>query len=317
MPLLACGFRADFSRGLLFAPLRAAKVRTFFRSLLPVLREKARMRVISSTSGVRSSKSPLPSPGVPGEGEKSSPGLSRAKRSASNGVCRGECAQRPDVHAGTLPLGSRPSGDANRSENGNVGVRLRRRIAVFVVVAALAALTFAQRASAAPTQEEVFKSIQDNVGSPTDSRKFLLYVCVSGGVFILLALFSQRRQRQVIPRALNNHGKLLKEIMKGVPVRPREIKQLKTLTDQTQVPGGTTVQDPLTLLLCPSVLARAVQNPRCKADRRVLQQVLRKVLMTTPAVPNAAAIPKRPQPRASNEKARRASPSGRAVNRPR
>jgi hypothetical protein len=41
-----------------------------FLSLLPVLREKVRMRVISSTRGTRRSKSPspLPSSGVPGEG---------------------------------------------------------------------------------------------------------------------------------------------------------------------------------------------------------------------------------------------------------
>jgi hypothetical protein len=40
------------------------------------------MRVISSTNDVRSSKSPspLPSPGLPGEGEKSLPGFSRGKR---------------------------------------------------------------------------------------------------------------------------------------------------------------------------------------------------------------------------------------------
>jgi hypothetical protein len=73
----------DVRRILTATPFRAAKARMFFRSLPPVLREKVRMRVISSTSGVRHSKSPspVPSPGLPGEGEKFAPGFSRAKMS--------------------------------------------------------------------------------------------------------------------------------------------------------------------------------------------------------------------------------------------
>jgi len=242
---------------------------------LPVLRERAGVRVISIVERRWCSKSPSPqpSPGIPGEGV-------------------------------TKPLPNTPR------------VRhTQKAIAQFTIAAAVAILTFAQLALAAPTQEEVFKSIQDNVGSSsTDSRKFLLYACVTGGVIILLALFSQRRKREVIPKALNNHGKLLKEIMKGVPVRPREVKQLKTLAEQTPIARGNTVQDPLTLLLCPSVLTKAVQNPRCKADRRVLQQVLRKIVMT-----NASARPanepakNQQQSRASNETARRVSPGGRSM----
>jgi hypothetical protein len=147
-------------------------------------------------------------------------------------------------------------------------------------VAALAALAVSRWAAANPTQEEVFKSIQDNVGSTVDYRKFLLFLCVACGAIILLSLFSHRRKREVVPRRVNHHGKLIKEIMKGLAVRPREIKQLKTLAEQTALPNGEFVHNPLTLLLCPSVLIKAVQNPRCKADRRVLQQVLRKSIAT-------------------------------------
>jgi hypothetical protein len=186
---------------------------------------------------------------------------------------------------------------------------------VVSVVLILATLTFAQRTLAEPTQEEVFKSIQDNVGSPTDSRKFLLYVCFGGGVVILLALFSQRQKRELTPKPLNNHGKLLKEVMKGVPIRPREIRQLRMLADQTPLPGGKTVQDPLTMLLCPSVLARAVQNPRSKADRSVLQQVLRKIVMTNrQASLGAGTMKGDSQPRAGNQKARPVSPGRPSVD---
>lgn len=189
-------------------------------------------------------------------------------------------------------------------------MQLRRTLIIF---AAFAVLSIA-RCSVAdpPTQEQVFKSIQDNVRSSTDSRNFIVFLCVSGGVIIVLCLFRQREKRDAAPKAMNHHGKLLKEIMKSVPVRPREIKQLRLLAEQTPVPGSDTVHDPLTLLLCPSVLSKAVQNPRSKADRRVLQQVLRKTVMSNPAV-SAVPIPgvRRLAPTSkAKEKPRQASPGG-------
>jgi hypothetical protein len=133
-----------------------------------------------------------------------------------------------------------------------------------------------------PTQEEVFKSIQDNVGESADSGKVLMVLCAGGGFVILLAVFSQRNKREITPRTVNHQGKLLKEIGRGLSIRPKEMKQLKILAEQTSVPGAQTVNSPLTLLMCPSVLSKAVQNPRCKADRRILQQILRKTIAVNP-----------------------------------
>jgi len=169
--------------------------------------------------------------------------------------------------------------------------------ALWIVAAMLALLGGARIAAAAPTQEEVFKSIQDNVGDSADSGKVLMVLCVGGGFVILLAVFSQRNKREITPRTVNHQGRLLKEIGRGLSIRPKEMKQLKILAEQTSVPGGRTVNSPLTLLLCPSVLMKAVQNPRCKADRRVLQQILRKTIAVNPpgqtAVAPAAAAARR------------------------
>jgi hypothetical protein len=174
-------------------------------------------------------------------------------------------------------------------------------------LAALAALSCSRWALATPTQEEVFKSIQDNVGSTADYRKFLLFLCVAGGAIILLSLFSQRRKREVVPKRVNHHGKLIKEITRGLAVRPREIKQLKTLAEHTALPDGESVHNPLTLLLCPSVLMKAVQNPRCKADRRVIQQLLRKSIAMASMAQGVSPSARRPAA-APNEKARQVAP---------
>src|SRR5688572_7821312 len=94
---------------------------------------------------------------------------------------------------------------------------------------AMAALTFYvftfystnHSASAQPTQEEVFQSIKDNVGpSQTDYSKLLPYVLAGMGLVILLVLVSQRkRQETATPKPLNHQGKLLREVLKTVPLR--------------------------------------------------------------------------------------------------
>src|SRR5438552_14098300 len=83
--------------------------------------------------------------------------------------------------------------------------------------------------AAGPTQEEVFKSIQDNVGEPVDLSKFLPFLAAAAGLIVLVAAITQWRKRDVRPKTLNHQGKLLKEILKSLPLKPAELKQLKQL----------------------------------------------------------------------------------------
>ena len=142
-------------------------------------------------------------------------------------------------------------------------------------------------APAQPTQEDVFRSISTNVSQPSNGGGAVLAV-VAGviGLLVLVAAISNRRSRPASPRVLLSHGKLLKEVMRSIPLRPAELKQLKLLAD---TPGGggadgggggggdAPLESPLTLLLCPSVLARAAKNPRARLNRRLLAQIARKL----------------------------------------
>lgn len=94
----------------------------------------------------------------------------------------------------------------------------------------------------------------------------------TAGVIILLVLFSHRRKRDVSPRSLNHQGKLLKEIVKRINLKPGEMRQLKALADEQSV------SSPLTLLLCPSILSKALKHQSGKVDPRVIAQVSRKMV---------------------------------------
>ncbi|HSZ58405.1 MAG TPA: hypothetical protein VK797_22255 [Tepidisphaeraceae bacterium] len=145
---------------------------------------------------------------------------------------------------------------------------------VFCLLSSLSSPT-----SAAPTQNDVFKSIQDNVSHPTDLNSTPVILLVLGGALVmaLLVYFSRREQKVAsAPTTLNHPGKLAREVLKTVPLKPAEMKQLKLLADSIESDAGEPI-DPLTLLLCPSLLAKGVKANPARLDRKAVAQVVRRL----------------------------------------
>ena len=146
------------------------------------------------------------------------------------------------------------------------------------LVVLLSPLLLALPASAKPSQSDVFKSIQDNVGqSDGSATRAIPWVCGGIGVVIILAIFGRRQTRNATPRTLNHPGRLMKEIMGEVPLKPKELKQLKVVADEITDPESETPTNPLVLLLCPSVLAKAIRDDSTRADRKTLKVLLKKL----------------------------------------
>jgi hypothetical protein len=145
------------------------------------------------------------------------------------------------------------------------------------------------QALAAPTQEDVFKSIQDNVSDSTDLSGLLPFALAAAGVLLVLAVVSQRRQRAgQQPRKLNHSGKLMREVFGTFSLRASEVRQLKLLAEDAAA-GGTRV-DPVTLLVCPSLLARAIRTRQTRGgrmDRKAVTTLARKVGVTREMVAGA------------------------------
>jgi hypothetical protein len=122
--------------------------------------------------------------------------------------------------------------------------------------------------SAAPTQDEVFRSIEQNVGQSGDSGSFLgvLLACL-GAVVLLLVIVNYARRRspgtRTRPgtpsraRVVNHHGKLMKEVARAAHLRPREVKRLKAMAERVGESRGEPLASPLVLLLCPSLLRKS------------------------------------------------------------
>jgi hypothetical protein len=155
--------------------------------------------------------------------------------------------------------------------------RLRRALTFAFL---LLTFDFSSPAFATPSQEEVFKSLQQNLGQNSDdSGRGLAILLAAGGALILVMLIGSRvRRRQSTPKATDHPGKLMREVMKTVPLRPKELKQLKLLAEESRQSGSDEpVQSPLTLVLCPSVLARTLKRHPAKVDRAVMASLIRKM----------------------------------------
>jgi hypothetical protein len=164
--------------------------------------------------------------------------------------------------------------------------KLRRRLTlVGSCLLALACILFPSLAfgyaDAAPTQDDVLRAISKNVDEPTNSGPMLVAIlAIIGGLAIIFVLLSRREKREAVPRALVNHGKLLREILKaGLPLKAAEVKQLKLLAEFEALDENAEppLSSPLTLLICPSVLIKRLKSPPPKLDRKVLAQVVKKL----------------------------------------
>lgn len=144
-------------------------------------------------------------------------------------------------------------------------------------------------ALAAPSPEDVFRSVSDSAAQRQQGgHATALLLCGAGGLILLLLLGTRARRQQAAPQPLNHSRKLMREVMKAVPLRRGELKQLRLLAEVPAIAGdghggGEAIQSPLTLLLCPSVLARAMKRRPSKVDRAVIARIVRKMDLASPA----------------------------------
>jgi hypothetical protein len=103
-------------------------------------------------------------------------------------------------------------------------------------------------AAAEPTQEDVFRSLNESMHESPNYGLVLPWLFAAAGVVAVVVYFRQRQKVQAIPKPLNHPGKLVREMTQLAGVDAAEIKRLKALAKERQV------SSPLVLLLCPSLL---------------------------------------------------------------
>ena len=129
---------------------------------------------------------------------------------------------------------------------------------------------FATAAAAQLRQEDVFKSISENVSGSGDPTPFYALALVGVAIVLVLVVVNHFMKHQARPRAVNHRGKLIKEMLRRLPLRGGEVKHLKLMAAEQGC------ESPLTLVLCPSLMAKGIQE-KGKADKRVVLGVAKKM----------------------------------------
>lgn len=107
---------------------------------------------------------------------------------------------------------------------------------------------------ATPTAEEVFQRMGETMNTSANPLHLIGALALLIGVLVLLSLLTRKRNPREKPKPVNNPAKLLKELSRHAGLRSRELKQLKLLAEQQNI------SNPLVLLICPSVLKKAMQE---------------------------------------------------------
>ena len=146
-----------------------------------------------------------------------------------------------------------------------------RRVSTTAAAIACLVCGTAVTALAMPTQEEVFQSTKQNMDSTVDLSKVVPYLLVGTSLAIMWGLYNYHRKRRTTPGKLNSPGRLSREVCRRISLRPVEMKQLKLLADEQEL------EYPLTLILCPSLLGKAIRSPGAQVDRAVVKEIVQRL----------------------------------------
>lgn len=106
----------------------------------------------------------------------------------------------------------------------------------------------------AATPEQVFKSVGESLDRSVNPSHLILIVVGLVGILVLISLFNRQSVKKDKPKPVHNPSRLTRQIARQVGLSKREMRQLKQLAEQENL------DNPLVLLLCPSVLQAAMKK---------------------------------------------------------
>lgn len=109
------------------------------------------------------------------------------------------------------------------------------------------------------TQDQAMNSIRQTLGQRVDAGMFIWVGLLVVGIVGLIFYFNRRSNRDP-SGGINHPGKLVKEVSEAINLKPAELKKLKALAEHLNQNGKPVGKNPLVLLLCPSLLAKAMKK---------------------------------------------------------
>ncbi len=102
--------------------------------------------------------------------------------------------------------------------------------------------------------EDVFKSTKESMNQEAGPERLIALGLGALAVVVLLVFLQYRRKAESMAAPVNNQHRLMKEMTRTLALKEAEMRQLKDLADEQNC------SSPLVLLLCPSLMVKALAN---------------------------------------------------------
>src|SRR6185295_15570026 len=113
--------------------------------------------------------------------------------------------------------------------------------------------------------DDVIKALHDSLDEGPSTGRTLALIGLSVGLLLALVIIQYWRKRQATPRIINNPNRLTRETGGAVHLDRDELAQLARSAEQAGA------KNPLTLLICPSLLGKAMVGTSGQERERLVR----------------------------------------------
>jgi hypothetical protein len=138
------------------------------------------------------------------------------------------------------------------------------------MIASLIQLHFQFLAATPVKLEDVFKSTKESMNQEAGPERLLALGLGAVAVVVLLIFLQYRRKADMMTKPVNNQSRLIKEMTRTLALKDAEMRQLQQLADETNC------SSPLVLLMCPSLMAKALANKTAE-QKKVIAPMIKKL----------------------------------------
>jgi len=102
--------------------------------------------------------------------------------------------------------------------------------------------------------EDVFKSTKESMNQEAGPERLIALGLGALAVVVLLIFLQYRRKAESMTKPVNNQNRLIREMTRTLSLKDAEMRQLQQMANEQNC------SSPLVLLMCPSLMARALGN---------------------------------------------------------
>jgi len=115
--------------------------------------------------------------------------------------------------------------------------------------------------------EDVFKSTKESMSQEAGPERLIALGLGAAAVVVLLVFLQYRRKAESMAKPMNNQHRLVREMTRTLALKEGEMRQLKQLADEQSC------SSPLVLLMCPSLMAKALANKSADQKKAIAPMI--------------------------------------------